>query len=276
VSSKPAAGQADELAWRSVGWLGAGTKVQITNCGRGAHKRELKGVDRFRSDLPASWYAFTNLDLALGVNRAREVDIVIVGERRIFVVDLKDWHGKITSVDGRWELNGQDRDPSPVGKINGVARDIYLLLKEMMAKRPETKNLPVPSVVGLVVLSGKADRSGIAATELPKVLTLDEFLKSVATNKVERDHYGDVAPQFLSQPLTDNSWKHRLSQFFNAGPSSPFKPGRRSFQRYLAEEDSSYAHPKDIYREYDAQEDGTPPSLGTLRLWDFAKVPKPS
>src|SRR3954471_16771835 len=117
-------------------------KVRITNCGRGVHKRELKGVERFRSDLPTSWYAFTNLDLALGVNLAREVDIVVVSERRIFMVDLKDWHGKITSVHGRRELNRHDKDPSPVGKIIGVARDTYILLKETMAKRSETKNLP--------------------------------------------------------------------------------------------------------------------------------------
>lgn len=250
-----------------------GEALQITNCGRGIHKREVKGVDRFRTALPTRWYGFTNLDLALGISRAREVDIVVVTDRRIFVIDFKHWNGRIESVDGRWELDGEDMDASPVAKINGIARDISILLQQMLQKRPETMKLAAPKVEGLVVLSGRADRSGIAPTESAKVLLLDEFIASVANDKVERNTYGPVFEQFLAEPLTEAAWKDRLSRFFNAGPNSPFKPGRRNFQRYVAEEEASFSHPKDIYREYDAQEDGTPPSLGTLRLWDFTKVP---
>ena len=40
--------------------------MQITNCGRGVHKREVRGVDRLRT-LPNDWYSFTNLDLATGI-----------------------------------------------------------------------------------------------------------------------------------------------------------------------------------------------------------------
>ena len=245
--------------------------MQITNCGRGIHKREVKGVDRFRS-LPPRWYAFTNLDLALGISRGREVDIIIVSDRRIFVIDIKDWYGRIESVDGRWHLNGVDRDPSPVTKVIGVARDISILLREMLLKRPETKKSPAPQVVGLVVLTGKADRSGVAETEASKVLTIEEFLRSVASEKADRNTYGNVAEQFVNEPLTEHVWKDRLSRFFNVNTNPAFKPGRRNFQRYVAEESASYEHPRLIYREYEAQEEGTPPSLGTLRLWDFAKI----
>jgi hypothetical protein len=118
--------------------------VQITNCGRGIHKREVKGIDRFRSSLPKNWYAFTNLDLALGTGSAREIDVVIVGDRRLFVVDIKDLHGRIESADGRWTVGGKDFGPSPVAKVNDVARNIYILLKSAMAKRPETRTLAVP------------------------------------------------------------------------------------------------------------------------------------
>jgi Nuclease-related domain len=72
--------------------------VQITNCGRGIHKREVKGIDRFRSSLPNSWYALTNLDLALVMGSAREIDVAIIGERRIFVVDIKDLYGALSQA----------------------------------------------------------------------------------------------------------------------------------------------------------------------------------
>jgi hypothetical protein len=194
--------------------------VQITNCGRGIHKREVKGIDRFKSALPNNWYAFTNLDLALGMGSAREIDLIIVSERRIFIIDIKDLHGRIESADGRWLLNDKDFDASPVAKINDNARNIFILLKQAMAKRPESKSLAVPKIEGLVVLTGKADRSGIAETELAKVLNADEFLASVANDKTERSAYGNVHPQFLATPLTEPVWKDRLTRFFNAGPNS--------------------------------------------------------
>jgi tRNA A-37 threonylcarbamoyl transferase component Bud32 len=247
--------------------------MKITNAGRGVHKREIKGIDRFRTELPADWYAFTNLDLVLGVGRAREIDVVIVSDKRIFLIDLKDWYGKIASVDGRWHLNGIDRDPSPVAKIAGITRDILPLLSAEFKKRPETKDLPLPRIEGLVVLTGKADRTDIAETEKAKVLTADEFLSIVKDSGRERAAFGNVPGAYLSTPLTDTFWKERLHRFFNAGPSSPFQPGRRRFERFAAEDVPTFSHPQDIYREYEAAEEGNKNNLGTLRLWDFTRFP---
>lgn len=247
--------------------------MKITNAGRGVHKREIKGIDRFKTELPADWYAFTNLDLVLGVGRTREIDVVIVTDRRIFLVDLKDWHGRISSVDGHWHLNGVDRDSSPVVKIAGITRDLLPLLAAEFKKRPETKNHPLPRIEGLVVLTGQADRTEIAETERAKVLTASEFVSIVKDNRRERDVFGNIPGEFVSCPLTAPSWKDRLHRFFNAGPSSPFKPGRRRFERFTAEDTPSFLHPKDIYCEYEAFEEGNKNNLGTLRLWDFTKCP---
>lgn len=246
--------------------------MQITNCGRGIHKREIPGIDVLKKNLPDTFYAYTNLDLVLGVGRAREIDVIVVTERRIFVVDLKDWHGRITSSDGRWLLDGKERDPSPVKKVTEIARELAILLKSDMAKRVESKDLPVPRIEGLVVLTGAADRSGIAETERAKVLTIGEFQAAVGSARSDRDKFGNVAAEFLSEPLTSPIWKGRLKRFFNANPSGALRPGKRRFHRFVPEELSSFEHPRQIYREYDAREDGSPPSYGTLRLWDFTKI----
>ncbi|QDY99442.1 NERD domain-containing protein [Nitratireductor mangrovi] len=76
--------------------------MQVTNCGRGVHTREVKGLERLKKELPPSWYAFTNLDLTLGLGKSREIDVIIVSDHRIFFVDIKDWNGKIENRDGRW------------------------------------------------------------------------------------------------------------------------------------------------------------------------------
>ncbi len=245
--------------------------MQITNCGRGVHKREIKGIERFKKDLPKQWYGFTNLDLVLGAGKSREVDFIIVSDMRIFLVDIKDWHGRIESRDGRWFLNGSDRDSSPVEKVTGIAREISILLKEALKRRAETKGEPVPMVVGLVVLTGQADRAGIADLEKAKVLTADELIRTVQDDRKQREAFGNVAPQIVSRPLTDPFWKNQLARFFNAGPNSPFRPSHRRFQGYIADDTVKFSHPKDVYREYDAHDEKSPNNLGTLRLWDFTK-----
>ena len=142
--------------------------MKITNAGRGIHAREVKGIDRLRKELPPSWRGFTNLDFVFGAGKAREIDVIIVSERRIYAVDLKDWYGRISSVDGRWNLNGVDKRPSPVRKINEIAHQIAPLLIQELKKRPETRDLPPPRVEGLVILTGQADRSAIAEMERAK------------------------------------------------------------------------------------------------------------
>ncbi len=245
--------------------------MRITNAGRGIHAREIKGIDRLQTALPRDWYAFTNLDLVLDAGKAREIDVIIVAPRRIFLVDLKDWYGNISSVDGRWHLNGKERDVSPVTKVTDIARRLAPLLNQYLKKRAETRNLPVPRIEGLVVLTGNADQKGIAEIERAKVLTADEFIKIVKDDRLERDAFGNVAGEFLSRPLTDQFWRGNLTSFFNAGPSSLFTPGKRRFQRFTAEDVKSFSHPKGVYVEYDAVDEINKNNLGTLRLWDFGK-----
>jgi len=85
--------------------------MRVTICGRGVHKREVKSIERLKKDLPSDWYAFTNLDLVLGLGKTREVDLVIVSPHRVFLIDIKEWHGKIENKDGRWYQNGEDKGP---------------------------------------------------------------------------------------------------------------------------------------------------------------------
>lgn len=245
--------------------------MQITNCGRGVHKREIKGIERFKKDLPSQWYGFTNLDLVLGPGKSREVDFIIVADMRIFLVDIKDWFGSIESRNGNWFQNNIDRGSSPVAKVTDIARSIGIILADTLKKRPETKDGPFPKVEGLVVLTGQADRTGIEGHEKAKVLTADEFIKIVADAKKQRENFGNVHPQLVNRPLTDPFWKDRLARFFGAGANSSFRPGHRRFQRYVADDVVKFSHPNHVYREYDATEEGNQNSLGTLRLWDFAK-----
>ncbi|WP_190233796.1 AAA domain-containing protein [Mesorhizobium sp. M4B.F.Ca.ET.058.02.1.1] len=245
--------------------------MQVTNCGRGVHTREVKGIERLKKELPQNWYAFTNLDLTLGLGKSREIDVIIVSDHRIFFVDIKDWNGTIENRDGRWYSNGRDSGPSPVQKIGDIVREVLTPLGGLLKGRPETRREPIPQIVGLVVLTGLATNAHLDGLEKEKVLAVDDFIKLALNARKLNETFGEPHAAFLYRPLTDSFWKDRLSRFFNVGPNSPFKPGRRRFQRYLAEDIASYAHPSDVYREYEATEEGNKNNLGILRLWDFTK-----
>ncbi|MBT3072035.1 AAA family ATPase [Rhodomicrobium sp. Az07] len=238
----------------------------ITPCGRGIHRREIVGVAKLKEQLPPKWYGFTNLEIAVGPGKGREIDVVIIAEDRIFLADLKDWNGRIESDSGHWLQNGNDCGPSPVSKIIQNARDVGTLLSGDLKKR--VKEALVPLVQGLVLITGNADWSRIAATEKNSVRHIDDFIKKVSNVKSRVEEYGAVA----KVPLTENEWKDRLSKFFNA-PNGFIRPGRRRFGRFVAvSENATFQHPTKIYSEYDAVGESANLNLGTIRLWDFTKA----
>lgn len=246
--------------------------MQIFNCGRGVHAREVVGIARLRA-LPSKWYAFTNLDLALAPGKSRELDVILVADDRIFLLDLKDWAGRIESQGGRWLHNGRDCGHSPVAKIHENAKDIVRLIASDIRKnwrgapRPST-----PRIQGLVVITAKADLTRIAATERSSVIPIDEFLKAVVAPASRVTTFSAVPPEFVQNPLTGTSWKQHLGAFFNV-QTGPFKAGQRRYGGFTATSDAAdFKHPHEVYAEYQAVDQSAALATGTLRIWDFTKV----
>ena len=245
--------------------------MQVINCGRGVHKREVRGIDLLRV-LPSTWYAFTNLDLATGVGRSREIDVVIVADDRIFIVDLKDWNGKIQSADGKWIQNGREPESSPVKKINQNVKDILILLGADLKRHGKGSPPPTPLMQGMVLITGNADLSGLAATEINNVQNVDHFIKTVSSVKTRVQAFGGANPVIVQNPLTGSDWKNRLSSFFNAR-TGKLLPGRRRYGNFVALSDAaSFEHHNGIFSEYEAEDENSSRTLGTLRAWDFSKA----
>ena len=245
--------------------------MQITNCGRGVHKREVRGVDRLRT-LPNDWYTFTNLDLATGIGRSREIDVIIIADDRIFLIDLKDWNGRIESENGHWMHNGRDTGASPVQKVHQNAKDIAFLLEDDLKRNSKGVKLLTPRIIGLVVVTGNADLSGVAATEAGSVFPVDHFIKAVSTPQARIGMFKGVARHFVDTPLTSNDWKNRISGFFNAR-TGKLRPGSRRYGNFIAcSDNATFEHADKIFAEYDAEDENASKTLGTLRVWDFSKV----
>ncbi|EAT08892.1 Superfamily I DNA and RNA helicase and helicase subunit [Sphingomonas sp. SKA58] len=245
-----------------------GADLKINNSGRGLHEREVRGVSALTS-LPPEWFAYTNLDLATTTGHSREIDVIIVAEDRILVIDLKEWRGPIDSRDGHWFNDSRDHGPSPVGKILSNARTIYTQLETHLRKYTKDKNVVVPKVQGLVVLTTNADFSGISETERMAVVPVTTLVPALKSFHKRIELLGKASP---AGNLTSPEWKAQLSKFFNVS-KGVFVPGRRTYGGYYATStDSVFEHPEGVYAEFEASDERPSPTLGVLRLWDFTKA----
>ena len=80
--------------------------------------------------------------------------------------------------------------------------------------------LLTPRIIGLVVVTGNADLSGVAATEAGSVFPVDHFIKAVSTPQARIGMFKGVARHFVDTPLTSNDWKNRIAASSTHGPAS--------------------------------------------------------
>jgi serine/threonine protein kinase len=157
-------------------------------------------------------------------------------------------------------------------KIHQNAKDVALLLAPYLRKHAKGQKVDIPKVQGFVVITARADLTRIAPTERGSVITIDEFVRYVATPGPRVKAFGAVPPTFVSNPLTSNAWKHQLGRFFNVR-TGPFKPGQRRYGGFTATSDApNFEHRAKIYAEYDVVDENAAHTAGTLRIWDFTKA----
>lgn len=250
--------------------------MKIVNKGRGVHARELAGIERLRDELPDSWIAFTNLELAIAGGRGREIDVIMVIEDRIIVVDLKDWRGPIVSDGGDWR-QGNISERSPVEKILGNKRELSIRLRDFLQDEAKRKgkhpqSADIPGVFGFVVLTSCKDRSKIAATEQPSVYSIEPFIKMLRNKQQRIEELGGVPPVFHSPGLVSDDWMASLGKFFNV-KTGVFQASSRFYGSYQAVSDQHcYQHPSQIFTEYNVEDPAARNATGLLRRWDFAKA----
>lgn len=250
--------------------------MRIVNHGSGIHQREIPGIDFLSKNLPTEWVGHTNLDLSLPQG-AREIDIVLFSADRIFLIDLKDGHGRYESAGGGWSLNGiSQKGRSPVQKILENAREVANKLDRFLedrARQTKRPRLLTPRVVGVVVLTSSSDLSGIAPTEELSVFTAKSFCNIVKDTKLRIGRFHPVHPDFVSTPVYSEEWRRHLDLFLNV-KSGVFVPGLRKYGGYAATASgaATYVGPSRIYQEFAVEDDTPAKATGLLRVWDFSKA----
>ena len=219
---------------------------------------EVKGLTAIERDLPKRWFGYSSIELLEQRGHGHEIDLVVVTHERVILIDLKDWHGKVSASRDQWLHNGKSHR-SPVIKLAEAARKLKSRLERRLADRRST-----PWVDYLVVFSGDCDREGLSCDEAHFTMELDDFCKLG-----DDERYNDVFPD---QRRRDHLWKikSQLDSFFLG---RDFKASERRFEGYRARGDAIFTHPKNLFKEYRAEDVSDKNYSALLRLWDLDELP---
>ncbi|MFD7433332.1 BREX system serine/threonine kinase PglW [Streptomyces sp. NPDC059861] len=95
---------------------------------------EHRGLEAIREQLPDAdpWRAWSNFTFTAHTGHVREVDLLVVAPGGVHMIELKDWHGSVTSENGTWVQTtpGGHRRPhgNPLHLVNKKAKELASLL----------------------------------------------------------------------------------------------------------------------------------------------------
>lgn len=95
---------------------------------------EHRGLEAIREKLPDAdpWRAWSNFTFTAHTGHVREVDLLVVAPGGVYMIELKDWHGSVTSENGTWVQTtpGGHRRPhgNPLHLVNKKAKELASLL----------------------------------------------------------------------------------------------------------------------------------------------------
>ncbi|NPC42934.1 nuclease-related domain-containing protein [Nocardioides sp. zg-1230] len=87
---------------------------------------EQEAAEALSQDLPDAWTLIAGCQLP--TRERDDVDLLIIGSNRIFVIEIKHWGPVVEIAGDHWRVNGQRRI-SPVDRNSQVARRVSALLR---------------------------------------------------------------------------------------------------------------------------------------------------
>ncbi|MEU5510477.1 BREX system serine/threonine kinase PglW [Streptomyces fungicidicus] len=104
-------------------------------------EHERRGLEAIREKLPDGepWRAWSNFTFTANTGHVREVDLLVVAPGGLCMIELKDWHGSVTSENGTWVQTtpgGHRRTHgNPLHLVNRKAKELAGLLAQTGARR---------------------------------------------------------------------------------------------------------------------------------------------
>jgi eukaryotic-like serine/threonine-protein kinase len=149
--------------------------VEVIPCAPDPHIGESKTLSFLRNRLEYCYHVvLTNYYLPDG-NTTLEIDLVVINRFGVWMLEVKDWYGKILSDDIFWRQEGRRPVKSPITSIDGKTKVMHGLLSQ--------HHLGSTSVTGLVVLSRGTQMLEISDRRRDRVFGLDDRLVEALTTE---------------------------------------------------------------------------------------------
>ncbi len=138
--------------------------------------------------LPEDWYVICNKTFVRN-KRSWEIDDIIVGHRHVFVVDVKSIRGIIAGDEETWVLPNGESTPSPLSKVDQLARMVAGYLKEGLPRR---EGVAGHFVTGLILLTEDTDLRIVDQRRNAQVIRLSEGVNAFV--EYDRSHSSPIKP----------------------------------------------------------------------------------
>ncbi|GAA2256967.1 BREX system serine/threonine kinase PglW [Streptomyces atrovirens] len=130
-------------------------------------EHERRGLEAIREKLPDGdpWRAWSNFTFTANTGHVREVDLLVVAPGGLCMIELKDWHGSVTSENGTWVQTtpgGYRRTHgNPLHLVNRKAKELAGLLAQPGARRVWVAEAVCFTDSGLRVRLPAHDQNGV-------------------------------------------------------------------------------------------------------------------
>ncbi|MGI8870884.1 MAG: BREX system serine/threonine kinase PglW, partial [Mycobacteriales bacterium] len=165
-----------------------------------AHERA--GLEHVRALLPdrAPYRAWSNIEFRDSSGKWHEVDLLVLGERRLHLVELKHYQGTITGTAYRWQRNGRSED-SPLLLARRKAQRLKDVIVRAIDDMGGDGRQATPFVQECVFLHAPNGRCNLPPDQRTDLFGLDgathSGLPSIAARLLERPDANRAAPRLI-------------------------------------------------------------------------------
>lgn len=214
-------------------------------------RRVLKAL---RDGLPAPWILISNLYLRLSSATVLEIDAVVIGRDGIWLIETKDWSGKISGDALHWQLSDGALRDSPPASIERKAKALHSFLVHV---NPVYRNV---SKVGLVVIANSVARLKLPADERKVVFLLDQIVPALKSG----DHvFGKMAVKLERENI-----QQVANELFQARVSAPAQRAGN----YVLEEETRKT---ETYTEFRARHQFLPSRVARVKRFELTDELEP-
>ncbi|MEW2352977.1 BREX system serine/threonine kinase PglW [Spirillospora sp. NPDC029432] len=198
-------------------------------------EHERRGLEAIRERLPDAepWRAWSNFTFTANTGHIREVDLLVVTPRGVYMIELKDWHGRLASENGTWvqttPTGRRISHGNPLHLVNQKAKELAGLLarngvrvwvgagvcftdSSLRRSLPAGEEHSVYGVDGLLEMFGRRGNDERRRIDGPRSKQIKKALERVGIRRSEAEF--KVGPYLLERRSFDTgpTWADYLAR----------------------------------------------------------------